>query len=232
MLQANSFRRCVLEKLIIWDFDGVVADTEKLWLEMELDVFNRHLGLNWDFDTINHYLAGQAFSRQLEVLAGLGIFPTIEAMQEIGVRCYQLIDEGFDRTDGIDEVLKLKGYKHAMGTGGDFKETLAKIKAVGLEKVFTADNLVTIDFVKHGKPAPDTFLLAAKIMGFEPKDCIVIEDSIAGLKAGLAAGMETICFAGSEMYKNNKEHLALVKELGIEHTFKSMYELKDYLERK
>lgn len=221
-----------MEKLIIWDFDGVVADTEKLWLEMELDVFNRHLGLNWDFETINHYLAGQAFSRQLEVLAELGIYPTVEAMQEIGIRCYQLIDKGFERSEGIDEVLSLEGYKHAMGTGGDFKETLAKIKAVGLEKVFTPDNLITIDFVEHGKPAPDTFLLAAKVMGFEPKDCIVIEDSIAGLKAGLAAGMETICFAGSEMYKRNEEHLALVKELGIERTFKSMHELGDYLKRK
>ena len=232
MLQAIVFRRSVLDKLIIWDFDGVVADTEKLWLEMELDVFNRHLGLNWDFDTINHYLAGQAFSRQLEVLAGLGIFPTMEAMQEIGVRCYQLIDEGFDRMEGIDEVLKLEGYQHAMGTGGDFKETLAKIKAVGLEKVFTPDNLITIDFVERGKPAPDTFLLAAKVMGFEPKDCFVIEDSIAGLKAAIAAEMEPICFAGSEMYKNNAEHLAQVKALGVKHIFKSMHELKDYLKRK
>lgn len=221
-----------MEKLIIWDFDGVVADTEKLWLEMELRIFNKYLGINWDFETINHYLAGQAFSRQLEVLAGLGIYPSKEVMAEIGKECYHLIDEGFDRMEGIDEALALDGYKHAMGTGGDFLETLEKIKAVGLEHVFTPDNLVTIDFVEHGKPAPDTFLLAAKMMGFEPKDCIVIEDSIAGLKAAIAANMEPICFAGSEMYKNNAEHLAKVKELGVKHIFKSMHELKEYLERK
>lgn len=221
-----------MEKLIIWDFDGVVADTEKLWLEMELDVFNRHLGLNWDFATINHYLAGQAFNRQLEVLAGLGIYPTREAMQEIGERCYQLIDEGFDRMEGIDEAFAIKGYKHAMGTGGDFRETLEKIKAVGLEHIFTPDNLVTIDFVEHGKPAPDTFLLAAKIMGFEPKDCIVVEDSIAGLKAAIAAQMEPICFAGSEMYKTNQEHLELVKNLGVTKIFFSMHDLAEYLRKK
>ena len=220
-----------MEKLIIWDFDGVVADTEKLWLEMELDVFNRHCGLNWDFAIINHYLAGQAFSRQLEVLHGLGIYPSDEAMLEIGARCYQLIDEGFDRTEGIDDVLALPNYKHAMGTGGDFKETLLKIKAVGLEHIFTPDNLVTIDFVARGKPAPDTFLLAAKMMGFASKDCIVIEDSLAGLQAAIAAEMEPICFAGSEMYRNNETHLAAVKALGVNKIFKSMAELKEYLQQ-
>ena len=221
-----------MEKLIIWDFDGVVADTEKLWLEMELEVFNRYLGLNWDFATINHYLAGQAFNRQLEVLAGLGIYPPHEAMLEIGQKCYQLIDAGFDRMEGIDEAFTLKGYKHAMGTGGDFKETLAKIKAVKLEHIFMPDNLVTIDFVERGKPAPDTFLLAAKIMGFEPKDCMVVEDSIAGLKAAIAAQMEPICFAGSEMYKNNQEHLAQVKILGVTKIFFTMHDLADYLRNK
>lgn len=221
-----------MEKLIIWDFDGVIADTEKLWLDVELDVFNRHLGLNWDFDTINRLLAGQAFSRQLEVLADMGIFPTLEAIQEIGVRCYEIIDKGFDRAAGIDDILALKGYQHAMGTGGDLRETLAKVEAVGLEKVFTPDNIITIDYVQRGKPAPDTFLLAAKLMGFEPKDCIVIEDSVAGLKAAIAAGMEPICYAGSEMYKNNQEHWDTVRALGVKHIFKDMYELKDYLEKK
>ena len=221
-----------MNKLIIWDFDGVVADTEKLWLEMELEVFNRRCKLNWDFATINHYLAGQAFSRQLEVLHELGVDPSREVMAEIGERCYDLIEQGFDRTEGIDEVLALPGYQHAMGTGGDMSETVLKIRAVGLEHIFTADNVITIDFVKKGKPAPDTFLLAAQVMGFEPKDCIVIEDSIAGLQAAINAKMEPICFAGSEMYKNNANHLARVRELGVEHIFKSMRELKEYLEKK
>jgi len=220
-----------LKKLIIWDFDGVVADTEKLWLDVELDVLNRYCGLNWDFETINHYIAGQAFSHQLEVLAGLGIYLPREAMAEIGERCYEIIEKGFDRFDGIDEVLNLPGYVHAMGTGGDINETVLKIRAVGLEKVFTPENVITIDFVKQGKPAPDTFLLAAEIMGFMPKDCFVIEDSIAGLKAAINANMTPICFAGSVMYKNNQEHLKNVRELGVKNIFFSMREVKDYFER-
>lgn len=217
------------KKLIIWDFDGVVADTEKLWLDVELDVFNRYCGLNWDFKTINHYLAGQAFSRQLEVLSGLGIYPPKEAITEVYERCYALIEKGFNRMDGIDDVLALPGYVHAMGTGGYINETVLKIRAIGLQDMFTPDNVVTIDFVEHGKPAPDTFLLAAEWMNFEPKDCIVIEDSIAGLQAAISAGMVPICFAGSDIYKNNASHLQQVKELGVEKVFFSMRELADYL---
>ena len=126
----------------------------------------------------------------------------------------------------------MPGYKHAMGTGGDMRETILKIKAVGLEKYFSADNVITIDFVKQGKPAPDTFLLAAQVMGFEPRDCIVIEDSIAGLTAAINANMLPVCFAGSEMYKNNDEYLARVRELGVKHIFKTMSELKEFLEQK
>lgn len=218
-------------KLIIWDFDGVVADTEKLWLEMELEVFNRYLGINWDFDTINHYLAGQAFSRQLEVLAGLGIYPPKEAMAEIGDKCYDLIEKGFDRMEGIDEVLALPGYVHAMGTGGDINETVLKIRAVGLQDIFTPENVITIDFVKQGKPAPDTFLLAAEIMGYAPKDCFVIEDSIAGLKAAINAKMTPICFAGSAMYKTNEEHLKSVRALGVKNIFFSMSEVCNYFKQ-
>lgn len=219
------------KKLIIWDFDGVVADTEKLWLDMELDVFNRHCGLNWDFVTINHYLAGQAFSRQLQVLAGLGIYPSKAAMDEIWERCYQLIEKGFNRTKGIDEVLAIPGYAHAMGTGGELHETVLKIRAVGLEHVFTPENVITIDFVKQGKPAPDTFLLAAEVMGFEPKDCFVIEDALAGLTAAINANMTPICFAGSVMYKDNKEHLKKVRALGVENIFFSMAEVRDYFKQ-
>ena len=46
--------------------------------------------------------------------------------------------------------------------------------------------------VEHGKPEPDLFLLAARKMGAEPENCVVIEDSLAGMKAGLKANMNVI----------------------------------------
>ena len=218
-------------KLIIWDFDGVVADTEEFWLNIELDALNKYCGLNWDFKTINHYLAGQAFSHQLMVLSELGIYPSEEVIEEITENFYKKTIEGFEYTKGIDEVLALKKYQHVLGTGGTTDETLLKLKAVGLEKEFPPDKIFTIDMVQRGKPHPDTFLLAAEKMGYAPKDCLVVEDSIAGLIAAQRADMVPICYAGAKMYKDNAEHWAKVKGLGVEHIFRTMAELKEFLQK-
>ncbi len=218
------------EKLIIWDFDGVVADTEKLWLAIELDMLNKYCGLNWDFATINRYLSGQGYLMQIEVLDRLGIHPPQEMWEKIGEKCYQQILAGFERTLDMEEVLSLPGFKHAMATGGMFDETILKLKAIGLEKVFTADNLVTVDMVKKGKPEPDSFLLAAEKSGVAPQDTFVIEDSIAGLTAAIRAGMTPIGFTGSEIYRHNAEHTRAVKALGVKYIFDNMRDIKSFLQ--
>ena len=87
-------------KLIIWDFDGVTADTEKYWLAIELEELNKYCGLAWDFATINKYLSGQGLSMQQKVLAELGIYPPAEMWEEIGRRSWQRILDGFNRTPG------------------------------------------------------------------------------------------------------------------------------------
>lgn len=96
-------------KLIIWDFDGVTADTEKYWLAIELEELNKYCGLAWDFATINKYLSGQGLSMQQKVLAGLGIYPPAEMWEEIGRRSWQRILDGFDR---------ITGYGQGIGTFG------------------------------------------------------------------------------------------------------------------
>ena len=56
--------------------------------------------------------------------------------------------------------------------------------------------LFTASMVEHGKPAPDLFLYAAEKMGVKPADCLVIEDSLNGIRAAHAAGMEVLRFTG------------------------------------
>ena len=165
------------------------------------------------------------------VLSGLGIHPSEEVIEEIAENFYKKTMEGFEYSEGIDEVLALKEYQHVLGTGGTTDETLLKLKAVGLEKEFPPDKIFTIDMVQRGKPYPDTFLLAAEKMGYAPRDCLVIEDSIAGLIAAQRAGMVPVCYAGAKMYRDNAGHWAKVKELGVEHIFKTMAELKVFLQK-
>jgi len=61
------------------------------------------------------------------------------------------------------------------------------------------DVLFSAEEVAHGKPAPDLFLHAAARMGHAPESCLVIEDSLPGVQAGVAAGMSVIGYAGDPM---------------------------------
>ena len=65
-------------------------------------------------------------------------------------------------------------------------------------------------------------------MGEKPENCVVIEDSIVGLQAGLNAGMDVIAFLGSKMYQNDK-YLKQVKDLGIKNIFYNMRDVKEFL---
>ena len=47
-----------MKKLIIWDFDGVISDTENLWIKTRMDLLNKYLNLGWDFDTTYKHLGG------------------------------------------------------------------------------------------------------------------------------------------------------------------------------
>ena len=62
-----------IKKLIIWDFDGVISDTEKLWIETRRDLLNKYYNLNWTFDDTNKYLGGMSDATKKEVLKSLNI---------------------------------------------------------------------------------------------------------------------------------------------------------------
>jgi len=78
----------------------------------------------------------------------------------------------------------------ALATGSTANVTVAVLAAVGLDGVF--DAIVTRDDVARGKPAPDSFLRAAALLGLEPGQCLVYEDSPVGLAAADAAGMRAV----------------------------------------
>ena len=68
-------------KLIIWDFDGVIADSEKVWIENRKNFFHDRLGVDWDFDEVNRLFGGQADKTKRETLAKMG-YPTDDQFWE------------------------------------------------------------------------------------------------------------------------------------------------------
>ena len=86
-------------------------------------------------------------------------------------------------------LASLAGLPHALVTSADDALARARMGAAGLAVPAVA---VTAEHVTRSKPDPEGFLLGAKLLGVDPADCVVLEDSEAGTRAGLAAGMQVI----------------------------------------
>lgn len=91
------------------------------------------------------------------------------------------------------QSLKNKGYKVGLVTSSTDTKLVGVYRAHGFDRLF--DTIVSAARVEHGKPNPDCYLLAAKDLNVDVENCIVFEDSFAGVDAGIAAGMPVIGLA-------------------------------------
>lgn len=177
-------------KAVIFDMDGVLADNRDLHIKAFTTWCAAH-GM-----TIT--------AKDLLPLFGMGndeIFPAVfksdltpsqieQYGQEKEALYRQLAATELKPLAGlVDFVTSLKqaGIKVAVGSSGMKKNVDMVVAACGLEGQF--DAISNGDMVEKAKPAPDVFFLAAKLVGVEPKDCFVFEDSFAGIAAARAAGM-------------------------------------------
>lgn len=203
------------KNLVIWDFDGVIADSEKIWLKNRQESLNKKFNLNWDFQTTNKYLGGMSDITKRQVLNNMG-YKTDDAFwkNQIEKDMKVMRCDGLEVTPYVEEIIK-KLPKQCIATGGIKEKTNIKLEVIGFwNKYFNDQNVFTVDMVKKGKPEPDIFLFAAQAMKEEPKNCIIIEDSIAGMIAAQRAGIDVIAFLGCDMYHNDN-YIERVKQLGI-----------------
>lgn len=214
-----------MKKLIIWDFDGVIADTEKLWIISRMEILNKEYNANWSFETTNKNLGGMSDKDKQRVLNSLGINVSNDFWDKALNLDMQKMKEGFALTEGIEDIFKLKEFDQCIATGGTFAKTELKIKNVGIQKYFPPEKVFTADLVEYGKPEPDLFLLAADTLGCKTQNCIVVEDSIAGLTAAKKAKMNLIAFVKYD----SKAYIEEIKKLNIENIFDNMNDVKNFI---
>jgi beta-phosphoglucomutase len=181
---------------IVFDFDGVLADTELLHLRAYQDVlsrrgwtldesayFERYLGYN-DVEMLRLYAADHALSLDAASIAVL--------MRE-KTACYQgQLDTSPVLYPGAASCVRSLGRRFPLAiASGSLRDEIVRIlRAAGLTDAFRA--VVSADDVAHSKPAPDPYLAAAAALGVAPASCIAIEDSHWGLDSARTAGMRTI----------------------------------------
>ena len=218
------------KNLIIWDFDGVIANTEDVWLKNRQEILKSKIGVDWSWKEINQHMRGMSDQTKKQKLAELGVNTDDVFWDDVSnLDQYSLLHQKFIPTPGIEKIFQLK-IKQCIATGGTQSKTKLKIQNVGIEKFFPPQNVFTADMVSHGKPAPDLFLLACEKMGEKPENSIVIEDSFAGLKAALAAGCTPIAFLGFYTAEQ-KEYLSAIKKLEIPYFCNTMQEIYDIIQK-
>jgi HAD superfamily hydrolase (TIGR01509 family) len=115
--------------------------------------------------------------------------------KEFESRYRQVFERELVAVEGIADVLDQIEVATCVASSGTHEKIRFSLGLTGLLDQF-GDRIFSVDDVAHGKPAPDVFVYAAEQMGFEPDHCAVVEDSVSGVMAGLAAGMQVFAFAG------------------------------------
>lgn len=216
------------KKLIIWDFDGVIADTESSAI-FEYNKELKNYGVNIDIEENIKCVMGKNQVKQLESLLKYNNNLNLDIIKNINRTADKIVQKKLKFTDGVENIFKMKNFDHCIATGNSQDGIELRIYPLKIEKYIEKNNIFSADLVKNGKPEPDLFLFASEKMGYKPEDCIVIEDSINGLTAGIKANMTTIAFTKHCFY-NKENYLKNIKNLGIKYIFDNMLDIKKFLE--
>ena len=212
------------KKAVIFDMDGVIFDTERVYLEIWQSVFEKY-GYKM---TKELYITVMGTGRKNVIKTFLENFgddlPIEKMYEEKDNQLFYIIEnQGIPLKKGVKELfsmLKEKNYKIALATSAKRERVEKQIKDKWLKESF--DAIVCGDDVEKGKPSPDIFLKAAKEIDVEAKDCFVVEDSPAGIKAAFSGGMKGIHV---EDLKAADEDILKY----CEKNFKNLQEIKEYL---
>ena len=181
--------------LVIFDCDGVIADSEVIsanLLIQELLVYDIRIAADYVFRNF----VGRSFPVVAEIISerfGTTLPSTFVSSYRAALR--EAFADSLRTTPGLLDMLGQLTCPACVATSSSVPRVVNTLKTLGLTDRFGA-NVFTASQVAHGKPAPDLFLFAAREMSTPPERCLVIEDSAAGIEAGLAAGMNVWRYVG------------------------------------
>ena len=181
--------------LVIFDCDGVLIDSEIISARMLVAELSR-LGLSIDLAYVERNFLGRSYPVVMETIRrefGLDLPADFEAQyREALLAAFQT---ELKVVPHVHDVLANIGVPYCVATSSSPRRVELSLALVGLSTLI-GDKVFTSTLVKRGKPAPDLFLYAAEKMGARPERTLVIEDSLTGIRAGLAAGMTVWRFVG------------------------------------
>lgn len=208
--------------LIIFDCDGVLVDSETISCRLDAEIFTA-LGFPLSFEDVRRDFVGVSTSgmcREIESRFGKALPPDMP--QRLLTATLEAFETQLKPIPGIAETLTRLGFARCVASSSApprIRRSLELTELIG----FFDPHLFSSTMVTRGKPAPDIFLHAAREMGVAPSRCAVIEDSVPGVTAALAAGMTVLGFVGGDHCPPG--HGEKLRALGAHVVFDAMSDL-------
>jgi len=180
-------------RLVIFDCDGVLVDSERISNRVFCSMLNE-LGLAVTLEDMFQHFVGLSMPQCVELITEmLGKPPTADFVETLRERTDAALREQVAPVPGVPQMLDEIGIPFCVASSGNHEKMRLTLGATGLLGKFT-NRIYSVVDVENPKPAPDVFLHAARQMGVDPADCVVIEDTPTGVRAGVAAGMTVMGF--------------------------------------
>jgi HAD superfamily hydrolase (TIGR01509 family) len=212
--------------LIIFDCDGVLIDSELLANRSEVE-FLKTFGIEFD---LSDYMDRFVGKNNKDVLKGIELLHGMKLSEEywelVEDNTFNVFRSELKPITGIFELLASTDKAKCVASSSSLDPLDLTLNITGLFDRFSP-HIFSAEQVDRGKPAPDLFLFAAKQMQVHPNRCVVIEDSLTGVRAGVAAGMTVLGYTGGSHIQPG--HQAKLLEEGAIEVFSEMSQLSNWL---
>lgn len=196
--------------LVIFDCDGVLVDSEPISMEVLVELLAEAGVIMSSEEAANRFLG-----RSLKTMTGImredfGIDPGEGFLEKLRTRLYARFRSELQPVPGIGAAIDDLPVRFCVASSSQPERIRLSLSLTGLLDRFEP-NVFSATMVERGKPAPDLFLHAAREMHCPAADCVVIEDSPAGIEAAKAAGMRVFAFAGASHARSPSHREALLR---------------------
>jgi HAD superfamily hydrolase (TIGR01509 family) len=180
-------------ELVIFDCDGVLVDSERLVIDVDIRLCHEFGYEITRQEIIDRFLGRRAGLLWEELEAQIGRTLTPEEHAYITQTIWDVFDDQLIPVPGVTDAIDALNHKLCVASSSTPNALRHKLEHCGLLSRFDP-HIFSGDQVEHGKPAPDLFLFAADQVGIPAERCVVVEDSIHGANAARAAGMHVFAY--------------------------------------
>jgi len=214
--------------LVIFDCDGVLVDSELIFARVLAECL-----IAMDFSTTIDEAIGLGFGKNRATLsaaveARFGQALPDAFFETFGARSAAAFDQELAPVPGVEELLAALPTPRCVASNGRLDRVRHRLALTGLLASFDP-HVFSASQVAVGKPAPDLFLFAAERLGARPDRCTVVEDSIPGVEAAIAAKMPVVGFCGGSHCP--QDHADRLSDAGCSRVFTRMPDLAAFLRR-